>query len=848
MSKVTDWLELAIGPDGQQVQVPLSIEVTTYVLGRNPRAPVSDEYGGRIDIVTIGSQARAVSSTHAYLVRDTTNTLAWKYIDLQSTNGSYRNGISAHEFVLVDGDEVSLGPPNSTIGAHFTYRNNRVAPQLKRLVFNPGEQGESVLLGRDTSRTQLSLLSEQANDVHARITRKSQPSGSAYLLEDMGSRMGTYINEVPVRPGNACEIQMRDQLRFADCPYSVGSIDQQHLVLTPASKQSDEHLVAHGLTYSVRLDAGTRLGDWLRYVRSHSRYLLTQLRTGISGSGQAAPDRPPSYKTLIHGVDFVVGPNDFVLLAGASGSGNTTLMHILSTFISPQRGRLLYKGLEYTSSPEVLREHIGYVPQDDIVHEQLSLYDALSYAAELRVPAELDRTERDTFVQDVLRKLRLVKQTQQRVSKLSGGERKRANIAVELLNKPGILFLDEPTEGQDLALEQSIMALLRQLANDGTSIVLVSHRLNFLEYADYVGWLAPGGYLAYYGPPERLTDYFGLDFKKTPANRYSAVYKQLVAPPGPSAQARNFSHSMEYTNHIKARSKPRAMAPRLSTNKRAGAGKPNGLWWRQFGTLLRRGTKLLVNDGMFLLLMIVQAPLIGIVLNGLTSADMFQRSQADVFPAQRLFFLMSSSAVISGVCASMRELVKERKVFWRERMVGLRLGPYLMSKIVLLMVFCLYEFAVLVLSVLSKAMPPENGVLGFVSVPFEMLVTLFLTMFGGTTLGLLMSAVAKNQELLGLLVPLALIPQLALSKALGLPLSGIVDVFSKLTFGYWAVEALGDSGGLRYVPGPDYFGPDYNPIVSHLLQRWAALAILSAIMICLVWILQVRRGRYQSGN
>lgn len=848
MHSAQEWIELATGPDGKSARVDLAAHISIYSIGRGAKSSVDGNAKVSTERITLGRDAKAVSNNHACLVRDSDSGEAWRYIDLHSTNGSYRNGQHVEQFLLEDGDEIWLGPPNTAVSGHIIYRNKRIIPQVKRLEFRPSKADDSVLVGSDSSRAQLRLFSNQADGLHARIAAEHQFGSQVYRLEDLGSAMGTYVNERPLKPGSPYDLKPRDHVRFADCRYVVRLMEPQHLVLAPLGAESDEHLFARGLVYTVRADAGSWSSHWVRYTAARVRNWRVQWRSGIVCQGQAVPVRPNRYKTLLQGVDFVVGPNDFVVLAGASGSGKTTLMHTLSTFLTPDRGGLFYKGMEYTARPEILRGHIGYVPQDDIVHEQLNLYDALLYAAELRLPASVGADERVTLVHAVLRQLRLVQQSNQRVSKLSGGQRKRANIAVELLNEPGILFLDEPTEGQDLALEESIMTLLRRLANDGTSIVLVSHRLNFLEYADYVGWLAPGGYLAYFGPPEKVADYFEIPPQGVPTRRYADVYKKLEGVPDPSELDNAFRTSRNYVEFIEGRREPASVQHAGQKYTQSQSAKTQVGWWRQFGTLLRRSTKILTNDSIFLLLMIVQAPLIGRLLFELANADMFELAQAgNLVAAQQLLYLMSTSAVVSGVCVAMRELVKERRIYWRERMVGLKLGPYLLSKIVLLMIFCLYESAVLVWFVLSKATPPEHGVFSSISVPFEMLITLFLTMFGGTMLGLLLSAMAKSQESLGLLVPLALIPQLALSKALGFSLTGVVDILSKATFGYWAVEGLGDSAGLRSRSGSDYFGPDYDPTVSHLLVRWSALILISAVVIWLVWVFQVRRDRYQ-GN
>ncbi len=572
------------------------------------------------------------------------------------------------------------------------------------------------------------------------------------------------------------------------------------------------------------------------------------------------------------------------------------------------------------------------------------------YAAELRLPASFTLDERETRVNAVLKQLRLVPQSRQRINRLSGGQRKRVSIAVELLNRPGILFLDEPTEGQDLALEQSLIMMLRNLANDGTSIVLISHRLNFLDYADYVGWLAPGGHLVYFGPPDELDDYFGINQGFSPARRYAAVYDRLEHVPDPARLAAEFKQTRHYQEHIASRLKysmalsfaqtPEQVAPQPTPSIPTGVqpsapaqgdghsaspapgvrpapplpkvGSPSqgtasqqsptqpppqqaarppipppfqqshhqaGSWTggssvappspqpqvgypgaaphpapqgvqmavagavampavggsqaqappvaqrqrRQFRTLFKRDWAIALSDWSFLVLMVVQPFIIGILLNILSNPGMFghpaQPDQSLLDPLRRggsiagllgrldnelarvydastilargqiIIFALSVSAVYLGVLLAMRELVKERSIYRRERMVGLRLGPYLMSKISVLTVFNTYQSIVLILFVLAAAPVATSGAL-LSWAPVEMFITIFLTSFGGMTLGLLLSALARTQEVLGALVPLVIIPQFILNKTV-IALPAILELPSRLMFTTWSSEALG---------------------------------------------------------
>lgn len=263
----------------------------------------------------------------------------------------------------------------------------------------------------------------------------------------------------------------------------------------------------------------------------------------------------------------------------------------------------------------------------------------------------------------------------------------------------------------------------------------------------------------------------------------------------------------------------------------------------QFGTLLRRDKSLVQSDWSFLILMVVQPFVIGLLLSFLSEPKMFTDQQ---LLAQTVLFSMSVSAVYLGVLLSMRELVKERGIYRRERMVGLRLGPYFLSKISVLSFFSLYQSFVLVLLVLLKAPPPSGGALFWA--PLEIFFTLFLTAFGGMSLGLLLSAFARTQEVLGALVPMVMIPQFVLSKVV-INLPGFLDPVSRLMFTNWATEAMGDSVGLtreRIIPNADPNSMlDFSSTAGHLLLRWLVLIGLSLLFLALAWLRQKQRDKFQ---
>ncbi len=542
---VQAFLDIATAGRGTARNVPLLDHIPVYTVGR----ALTSAPGQTANVIGVDSKAVAVAAAHARIHLDSRDpTLAvWRFEDLGSPNGSYRNNQRIrHPVRLDDGDEIWLGPVGDPASVRLLYHDPIDRPPVKRWLLHPGGHNP-LMIGRNVGPGHLRLFGENASDHHATITKTTTPAGTSYALSDAASSNGAFVNDMRLAQGQSVTLKDADRVRFGKAQYKVQGVDASRLLMLPLGVEAREHIVGQGLYRAVTIEANVWASQYVRYVTK---------RTFNPGAGQqygATLTPPQREKLLLQDVDLVIGPNDFVVLAGSSGSGKSTLLHILSTFTYPQAGALYYKGQEYKDNPGLLRPNMGYVPQDDIVHEQLTVFDELMYAAELRLPSTFGAEERESRVHAVLKQLRLVPQTRQRINRLSGGQRKRVSIAVELLNRPGVLFLDEPTEGQDLALEQSLVIMLRNLANDGTSIVLISHRLNFLDYADYVGWLAPGGHLVYFGPPDQVSDYFGVNPDFSPAQRYAAVYDKLDQSVDPARLAGDFKRSAHYHEFIQMR-------------------------------------------------------------------------------------------------------------------------------------------------------------------------------------------------------------------------------------------------------------------------------------------------------
>ncbi len=211
--------------------------------------------------------------------------------------------------------------------------------------------------------------------------------------------------------------------------------------------------------------------------------------------------RDGKQQVLLNNISLAIPARKFVALVGASGAGKSTLMDALNGLRPAQQGTVLYDGQDYYASFEAFRSQLGYVPQDDIIHRDLTVERALYYAAQLRLPEDFPEEQIRRRIDEVLGDVDMKQRRNLLISKLSGGQRKRVSIALELLSKPSVFFLDEPTSGLDPGLDRKMMRLLRNLASKGQTIVLVTHATNNITACDYVCFLAEGGRMVYFGPP-----------------------------------------------------------------------------------------------------------------------------------------------------------------------------------------------------------------------------------------------------------------------------------------------------------------------------------------------------------
>lgn len=268
---------------------------------------------------------------------------------------------------------------------------------------------------------------------------------------------------------------------------------------------------------------------------------LKTLNSGIKLEVSSLEYKAWNKKILGGNLNFSIFSGEFVGLLGPSGSGKSTLLKSCCGLIKPSSGQILMNGENFYENPSKWRNKIGYVPQDDIIHQELSVEKAIFYSAKLRLPSDLSLDRKKALTSKVISEVGLSERASLKIKKLSGGQRKRASIAVELLNNPEILFLDEPTSGQDPQLEEALMKLFKQMSQKGTSVIVTTHAMASIEMLDLV-LLVQEGRLVYFGPPQELLNFFD-------SRSYEGVFKNLVKDK-PENWVEKYRNSLLYNKYI----------------------------------------------------------------------------------------------------------------------------------------------------------------------------------------------------------------------------------------------------------------------------------------------------------
>ena len=496
--------------------------------------------------------------------------------------------------------------------------------------------------------------------------------------------------------------------------------------------------------------------------------------------------RTGSGRVLLDDVSFAVQQGWLVAVVGPTGAGKTSLARALTGGLALDAGAVRLDGVDLADASTRDRDRIGFVPQDDVLHGELGLGRTLAYAASLRVPADAGPGERTRRVEAALRELGLQHHADVPVSALSGGQRKRANIAAELVGQPDVLVLDEPTSGLDPGYEKAVMLTLRQLADGGRTVIAVTHSMAALDHCDRVLFLAEGGRVAYFGPPASAAAYFGRDDA-------ADVFMALDTEPGATWQERFRSHpayARYVTPVLAAAARPgRDREPTVVQD--AGRDRPG--WLGQVSTLLRRQLALLRSDRRHLALLVLQAPVLGVLLWLVLRPGSLGLVPGGTVPtpgSETVAMFVALSATWLGASNAAREIVKERHILGREVAAGLSPSAYVMSKAAVLGAMTVAQSVVLAgIACLGQTPPAHGAVLS--SGRLELAVAAAAVGLAASALGLFLSAVATSPDKALALLPMTLVAELALAGrwAAEIDTPG-VTLLRDVTGAHWGVEAF----------------------------------------------------------
>jgi ABC-type multidrug transport system ATPase subunit len=717
-----------------------------YVIGRDKSA----------DIQVMGSK---VSRTHLRLEFTDGH---WVAIDLDSSNGSYYENKPFSELEIFDqisiflgggdGQEIRLHPlelvkkkkkettnkPQSPKGDHTL-----IASEIGGIIEKYEDQTtrirlqQRIRIGRD-DLNDWKIEDLTVSRFHAEIVQNDK---SGFDLVDLRSANGTFINGISVKRR---EIEIGDLI-------SIGGVTRRFTsdgLESPIGVEGVD-IVAKDLHFSV--------GD----------------------------------RELLNDINFHLGPRSLTAVVGPSGAGKSTLLNAITGRTTPTQGQILIGGRDLHKEYGDLSQRIGLVPQADILHTRLTVRQALKYGADLRFPSETSKAEREARVEEVMEKLELTPRAELRIDKLSGGQRKRASIGLELLTKPAILVLDEPTSGLDPGLDAHVMETLRKLADDGQTVVLVTHSVDNLNFCDNVILLASGGRIAYAGPSSTVFTALG-------KNNWAEVFRMLSSP-----------EALLLSN--KKRSGVVSSTTELSREKLKKQS-----WVRQLLTLSSRYIRVISSDRYYLGLLAAIPIMIGLICYatagelGLGPGVPARNGVLVNLIARSNLMILILGTVFIGLSTAIQEIVKEDPIRLREKSVGIRSGTYLISKVLVLGIITTIQTLIFTSIVLFNRPVPPMG-LQFGNGYFEILALTVLLGFSSMCLGLLVSsALSSTEQAMPVLVGLTM-TEVVLSGALPGKNEGFIALISPLVPSYWSMNSLAATADLVKIS--TISDPD-------LMERW----------------------------
>ena len=701
---------------------------------------------GRGDFNDIVLTSPLVSTQHGRFVRRSGNWVIedrGAYGDSPSTNGLIYNnklilskGLSDGVFIRIDSGTETI--PQGTLFVFSLQNSSNRWQTLKIGQFN------EITIGRD-ARCSIVLPHISVSKLHARIFLGSD---GFFYLADCDSTNGVVVNNALIK--GAVRLHEKDVIYITNSKIIFSSS-----AIYYCSYKS-----------GITVDAS----DVVIVRGKGSKSFVTCDRVSLS-----------------------IKPGELVGIIGGSGAGKSTVLNAMCGYLRPASGEVYINGVDLYQNFDSLKKLIGYVPQSDIVYDNLTLHDMLMYTAKFRLPADISEAEREATINKAIETVELGEKKNSLIRSLSGGQRKRASIAVELLSDPNLLFLDEPASGLDPGTERNLMHSLRKMADGGKTVILVTHSTLQLRLCNKIVFMGKGGILCFYGSYDDALKFFGVDDIVDVYNlitddpkKWNAEYLKTVVPSG---------QRRAYTGRSEKKSKDLI---------------------HQISVLCARYVKLIINDRQRLLLLLFQAPVLAFLISLVKDGNQYKGYGM----TKSLLFALSCCAFWIGMLNAIQEICKERSILRREYMTGLSLDSYITSKMAVLGILCVIQ-SVMVVSVFALAVGlPKHGVV-FLSY-FEILFTTVLTSLSAAAMGLFVSSMFTNPDRAMTVAPFLLMPQMLFSGLL-FKLEGVTKVISVFAICRWSMEGYGTTADLNKLSAANE--SFFKHTAGHLFGAWGIMIL-----------------------
>ncbi|MGC4875890.1 ATP-binding cassette domain-containing protein [Micromonospora sp. DT43] len=565
-------------------------------------------------------------------------------------------------------------------------------------------------------------------------------------------------------------------------------------------------------------------------------------RTGVAIVADGLGQTVRGGRRILDDISLTVAPGELVAVIGVSGAGKTTLLETLAGVRRPAAGTVAYDG---SAAPGA----VGFVPQDDIIHRELPLARTLRYAARLRLPSGTGSAEASRRVAEVLADLRLSERADVPVGRLSGGERKRASIAVELLTRPGVFFLDEPTSGLDPAIAVDLLRVLRTLADAGTTVVLTTHQVTDVDRCDRVVVLTRQGRLAYAGTPAAAREFFGL-------RSLAEVHLRLDEESDPAGWPERFAAYRD-ADPADATVGPDATGPSPAgdapdptdapgtTDDLGGTARRVGRL-RQWLVLAARNAEIIARNRLTLAILLGSPLMVLGMFALLFRPGAFDPASPRPTVTVMILFWIAFGGFFFGLTYGLLQICTELPILRRERLAGVRLLPYLLAKVaVLLPLLALVDLALLGVLRGMDRLPPVGG--GDFAALYA---TLLLSSAAALALGLLCSAAVSDAAQATLMLPMLCFPQVLFVGAI-LPVPAMAAGGRWLSYAMsnrWAFEGLGHTAGVERLwrDGGSPLGPPLLQTYGDSFSRpvwvdWLVLGGFVLLFLAATWVVLLGR-------